>query len=96
VWGVVDDVLGHVATIPSTFPGVTERGFTWGRLPVMQRLRVPAGVMAHHRTDHADGLFVEHYCWQRAHDRSPQASWRRTVEAASSGLRVTQDLGWTT
>jgi hypothetical protein len=96
VWGVVEDVLGHVATIPSTFPGVAGRGFIWGRLPVMQRLRVPAGVMAHHRTDHADGLFVEHYCWQRAHDRSPQAAWRRTVEAASSGLKITADLGWTT
>lgn len=94
VWVVVEDVLGAVATIPSAFPGVGPRGFIWGRLPALQRLRVPPGILAHHRTAHADGLFLEHYCWQRSHDRSPASSWRRTVEAASSGLKVTQDLGW--
>lgn len=96
VWGVVEDLLGSHATIPSAFPGVTDAGFTWGRLPLMQRVRVPAGILAHHRTDHADGLFLEHYCWQRAHDRSPALAWKRTLEAASSGLRVTRDIGWTT
>lgn len=96
VWGVVEDVLGSHATIPSVFPGVTDAGFRWGRLPLVQRVRVPAGIIAHQRTDHADGLFLEHYCWQRAHDRSPALAWKRTLEAASSGLRVTRDIGWTT
>lgn len=97
VWGVVEDLMGQFASIPSAFPGVTEAGFVWGRLPWPSRTwRVPPGVLAHHRTDHADGLFVEHYCWQRAHDRSPSLSWKRTLEAASSGLRVTRDLGWQT
>lgn len=97
VWELVEDLLGRCPAIPSSFPGVGDAGFRWGRLPWLTRTwRVPPGIVAHHRTEHADGLFVEHYCWQRAHDRSPALSWRRTLEAASSGLRVTQYLGWQT
>ena len=96
VWKLVEDLLGRCPAIPSSFPGVGDAGFRWGRLPLTQRVRVPAGVLAHHRTDHADGLFLEHYCWQRAHDRSPALAWKRTLEAASSGLRVTRDIGWAT
>ena len=89
VWSVVVDLHESIATIPLTFPGVTAAGFGWGRLPLLQRLRVPAGVMAHHRTDHADGLFPEHYCWLRSLDFAPLDAYRLTIDAASSGLRVT-------
>lgn len=90
VWGVVRDLHEQIATIPLTFPGLSGETFTWGRLPALARLlRIPAGVMAHHRTDHADGLFPEHYCILRAFDVAPAEAYRLTVEGASSGKRTT-------
>jgi len=89
VWGVVVDLHESIATIPLVFPGALNGRFVWGRLPLMQRVRVPAGVMAHHRTDHADGLFPEHYCVLRMLDFAPLDAYRLTIDAASSGLRVT-------
>lgn len=89
VWQVIVDVHEQVVTIPLTFPGVTAKGYAWGRLPLLQRVRVPEGVMAHHRTAHADGLFPEHYCWLRSLDYSPDDAYRMTVAAASSGKRLT-------
>jgi len=89
VWLLLVDVHERIATIPLTFPGVIKGSFTWGRLPLLQRLRVPPGIMAHHRTGHADGLFPEHYCVLRALDFSSLAAYRLTVEAASSGRRST-------
>jgi len=89
VWLLLVDVHERIATIPLTFPGVIKGSFAWGRLPLVQRLRVPPGIMAHHRTGHADGLFPEHYCVLRALDFSSLAAYRLTVEAASSGRRST-------
>jgi hypothetical protein len=89
VWGVVVGLHESIPTLPLVFPGATNGRFTWGRLPLLSRWRLPAGIMAHHRTGHADGLFQEHYCWLRSFDHSPVDAYRMTADAASSGLRVT-------
>lgn len=92
VWQAVVALHEEIATIPLVFPGVSARGFGWGRLPLTQRVRVPAGVMAHHRTDHADGLFPEHYCVLRSLDWDPVEAYVRTQAMAGSGKRVTPVL----
>lgn len=91
VWSVVVDLHERHATVPLTFPGVTAEGFRWGRYSWLQRLPLlaPAGVVAHHRFDHADGLFPEHYCWLRSLDVAPGEALRLTIVAAASGRRVT-------
>lgn len=91
VWQTVVEIHEEIATIPLVFPGVDDTGFRWGRYSWLQRIpgRLPAGVVAHHRFDHADGLVPEHYCVMRAHDWQPADAYRLTVEAASSGRRVT-------
>ena len=54
--------------------------FTWGRIP---KHKVP-GVMAHHRWDHADGLFPEHYCLARHLGHPPEDAYRLTLAAAAT------------
>lgn len=90
-WQVVLDLHERHSTIPLVFPGVSAEGFRWGRYSWLQRLplQLPPGVVAHHRFDHADGLFPEHYCWARALDLDPGDAYRATVLSASSGQRVT-------
>lgn len=89
VWLVLKGVLALTPTIPRTFPGATKTRFTWGRLSAAQLAKVPAGIMAHHRTDHADGLFPEHYCLMRSLGHDELTAYRLTSEAASSGKRST-------
>lgn len=93
VWQTVVAVHEAVATIPLVFPATPDlaKGFSWGRFPWLSRLvrqRQP-GVVAHHRVDHADGLFAEHYCQLRALDVGPVEAFGRTVAAARSMERVT-------
>lgn len=89
VWLVLMQVLALTPTIPGTFPGATKTRFAWGRLPAAQLAKVPAGIMAHHRTDHADGLFPEHYCLMRSLGHEPKAAYSLTLDAASAGKRST-------
>lgn len=89
VWLVLLQVLTLTPTIPRVFPGATKTRFAWGPLPAAQRAKVPAGIMAHHRTDHADGLFPEHYCLMRSLGHDELTAYRLTSEAASSGKRST-------
>ncbi len=88
-WQVVVGLHERISTIPLDFPGIEAGGFRWGRYSVLKRLRPPPGVVAHHRFDHADGLFPEHYCYLRALDYVPAEAYRLTVVAASSGKRLT-------
>lgn len=59
--------------------------FYWGRWAS----GMTAGISAHHRWGHADGLFVEHYLECRAHGLDPAAAYLATIAAASSGQRRT-------
>lgn len=81
VHALVERLCREIPTIPLVFPGAV-RGFVWGRLPLLQRVRPPAGIMAHHRTDHADGLFVEHYVWRRVLGEDSSRAFASTVAAA--------------
>lgn len=94
VWQLIGRIRAEVPTIPLAFPAMFLDGaqrFTWGRFPkgralVMRKL---AGIVAHHRVDHADGLFVEHYAKTRDLGHPPDEAYTLTVAAASSGSRVT-------
>lgn len=90
VWLLVRGLCdGH--GVPRVFPGVVRtlavgrRRFAWGRLKTHE---VP-GIMAHARWDHADGLFIEHYCLMRSLGHEPPAALQHTIVAASSGARRT-------
>lgn len=87
VWVVVMKIIHLVPTIPLAFPGVDGRRFRWG--PLADPKRPGPGVMAHHRTAHADGLFLEHYCLLRAYGWPVEDAYYRTLEAARSGKRLT-------
>jgi hypothetical protein len=92
VWGVVEDLVDLMPSIAARFPGADlARGFRWGRYSLKTRalLQAPAGIVAHARWDHSDGLVPEHYCLMRWLDWSPEDAYRQTVAAASSGQRVT-------
>lgn len=70
-------------TLKLQFPAVKQTGnmiqFYWGRWSG----HIGAiGIMAHHRWDHADGLFIEHYCVCRHYGYSMQDSYRLTLENA--------------
>lgn len=65
--------------IPLEFPGADKLDFKWGRSANHSRFR---GVQAHHRWDHADGLFVEHYAWLRAKGVESIEAFKLTTETA--------------
>lgn len=90
-WGVVAEVLAACPDIPRSFPGVVEGDtFRWGRyLGAPMPAKRPWGIVAHHRWDHADGLFPEHYCLMRSLGHSPGAAYQLTLDAARSGKRAT-------
>lgn len=96
-WGVVVEVLAACPDIPRSFPGARPIGkpegevFVWGRYPWLatQPTRRPGGIVAHHRWDHADGLFLEHYCLMRSLGHEPAMAYQLTLDAARSGKRAT-------
>lgn len=71
---------------PLRFPGLVGNVFLWGRVEGGAKM---AGVQAHARTAHSDGLFPECYCALRLRGLSAIESWRLTVELAGSGQRTT-------
>jgi hypothetical protein len=77
VWQLVK-TLG----VPLDFPANDQRGFRWGRWWAHEGA---VGVMAHARWAHADGLFIEHYCWARARGYLPDAAFPLTVSNAVMG-----------
>lgn len=89
VWAVTLRVLDLVPTIPVSFPGQNGRQFRWGPFVGNNAKKCPPGIMAHHRTAHADGLFPEHYVFLRHLGESPESAYELTLEAASSGKRLT-------
>lgn len=90
VWGLVK-ALCDTLKIKLDFPGADLRSgtFRWGRIG--SHLNV-GGVMAHHRWDHADGLFVEHYCVLRSRGYAPEEAFGLTLVAAQNvpAIRVTR------
>lgn len=90
-WGVVVEVLAACPDLPRSFPGAAGDTFRWGRYPWLAKepARRPGGIVAHHRWDHADGLFPEHYCLMRSLGHSPSMAYQLTLDAARSGKRST-------
>jgi hypothetical protein len=89
-WGVVVEVLAACPDIPRSFPGVDGDTFRWARYPwATQPPKRPGGIVAHHRWDHADGLFPEHYCLMRSLGHSRAMAYQLTLDAARSGKRST-------
>lgn len=68
--------------VPLDFPANGQRGFRWGRWWAHEGA---VGIMAHKRWAHADGLFVEHYCWARHRGYLPDAAFPLTVSNAVMG-----------
>jgi hypothetical protein len=76
--------------IPLAFPCVDDEAgvFKWGRNKDGAQ---GAGVIAHHRWHHADGLFFEHYCAVRSlRGLSAEDAFKATVLAASAMKRRTK------
>ena len=71
--------------VPLQFPGLDDTGrFRWGRV------KDPgSGIMAHHRTNHADGLTVECYAVLRYGGLPAERAYETMRRLASSGQRVT-------
>lgn len=84
VWALIRGLGVEIA-----FPANDDRGFRWGR---WWNHEGAVGIMAHQRWAHADGLFVEHYCWARARGYLPDAAYPLTVTAAVAGQSWTQLL----
>ncbi len=87
------ELIQHLTStydIPLKFDGEVEPGaFKWGRLPLLKRLRPPAGVGAHAHYEHADGLFIEHYAMARFHGYSDSSAWlwtKRLAEEANGNM----------
>lgn len=93
IWSLCLRLCAPPLDIPVAFPAPqpgTATGsfaFTWGRWKGHEGAR---GIMAHHRWDHADGLFVECYCFHRSVGWGPDDAWAKTLAAASSGKRETR------
>lgn len=72
------------------FPAAMMQGntwaFYWGRFAAHENA---VGIMAHHRWDHSDGLFIEHYCMCRHLGLNVDKAFTTTLENASSGERKT-------
>lgn len=84
-WKLIEYIHEEKSTIPMKFIGNTsDKKFTWGRVPLNQRLFPNPGIAAHHHYDHADGLFIEHYCLLRSLDFSKELAYEKTYEIASS------------
>lgn len=81
--------LTNVTEIPLDFPGYREGAFRWGRDELAAS---KPGVIAHHRSNHADGLFIEHYCLSRTIGLEPEKALEVTLAAAQSGKRETYNL----
>lgn len=89
-WCVVVEVLAACPDIPRAFPGIDGDTFRWARYPwATQPTKRPGGIVAHHRWDHADGLFPEHYCLMRSLGHEPAMAYQLTLDAACSGKRAT-------
>lgn len=92
VWHTIKGIVDACPTIPLKFPAAPDDSseFTWGRFPLLKRpiLGRAPGVVAHHRTDHADGLFIEHYCVLRHRGFLSGAAYTRTVIAAQEPSRT--------
>ena len=86
VWWLVKWVSMRM-DIPMEFPGTDpENGtFYWGRRKVG---KIP-GIMAHHRTHHADGLVPEHFCVASHAGLDPGTAYRLTMEMATAMKRKT-------
>lgn len=86
VWWLVEWVSMRM-DIPLEFPGTDpENGtFYWGRRKVG---KLP-GIMAHHRTHHADGLVPEHFCVASHAGLDPGTAYEVTTEMATSMKRRT-------
>lgn len=85
VWTLVWNLWSKYHEIPAKFTGRTSPlQFLWGRLPLFSRMKVKPGVSAHHHYDHADGLFVEHYCAMRAVGWSAKEAYEGTLTAAQN------------
>ena len=71
--------------VPLQFPGLTDGGrFRWGRVKGIE-----PGVVAHHRTAHADGLTVEAFCVLRYGGLNTERAYDTMRRLAASGKRVT-------
>ena len=86
VWRLVQELTTRLDGIPLAWPGADGSRFVWGRIP---RDEVP-GIMAHHRWQHADGLFVEYYCLLRhAAGMDAWAAYGQAKADASARERLT-------
>ena len=86
VWQTVRWLTAELGLLVA-FPALqTNDGFLWGRAPAEAR---EPGIVAHHRTGHADGLVPEHYCLCRSRGAGPAIAYFRTVQAARSAARRT-------
>ena len=83
IWKLVSWTTEHTE-VPLTFPATEDGKFRWGR----GEWKKP-GIVAHHRSAHADGCFVEHYCQLRSFGHDHGAAWNLTASAASEGKRLT-------
>jgi hypothetical protein len=69
--------------IPIVFPGVDNntKEFIWGRV---LECKVLPGINAHHRVEHSDGLFEEHYIICRFNDYTVDEAYEETIKATKS------------
>lgn len=86
LWTVVQWLASERAGVPLAFPAVTGPDFYWGRVKVSPKA---SGIVAHHRSAHADGLFAEHYLLCRNMGMVHPVAWDTTIAAASCGRRRT-------
>ncbi len=77
VWGLVSTL--SVEFRVAGYPGVVNEVFVWDRVE-----GVTAGIAAHHRWDHSDGLVPEHYCWLRSQGVGAREAMKTTVQQAMS------------
>jgi hypothetical protein len=69
--------------IPVVFPGVIyeTKEFVWDRV---WDCKIAPGINAHHRVEHSDGLFIEHYVICRFNGHTIEDSYNLTKEATKS------------
>lgn len=92
-WQAVQ-VLVKVTKTPLRFPCIDKEKGTmyWGR---HKNYKLP-GIMAHHRSNHADGLFIEYYCFLRSEGFQEKEAFDLALGAAQAGSRAVPlpEKGW--